>query len=449
MSNGVNSFLFTTPEMARVFSAEEQLRAMMRFEHALTRALEANGLAEAGSGAALESLLDAGFVDVERLVHEAKDVGNIAIPFVRQLTSAVQTRDERAARAIHLGATSQDVLDTALVLQMREGMKLLGDAIAKLEAALVRQVRAHRTTLMTGRTWLQAGPQTTLGLKLAGTLAAVRRHHGRIESAASVALMLQFGGAVGTLAALGDAGERVSADLARALELKEPGMPWHTQRDGIVEVVGVLANLTVSLAKFARDIELLMQTEVGEASEGTSQERGGSSTMPHKHNPVACSAVIAANERMPGLVVTMLNAMPQEHERGAGLWQAEWETVPEAFNLTSAALAHAVEIAEGLTVNAERMQANFDALFGLTMAESVSVALAPKMGRSAAHEILRLASKRAADEKLHLAAVLKGIPEVGAHLRDDEIDRLMDPRAYLGSAQRFIARVLGESDASD
>lgn len=171
--------------------------------------------------------------------------------------------------------------------------------------------------------------------------------------------------------------------------------------------------------------------------------------MPHKHNPVACSAVIAANERMPGLVVTMLNAMPQEHERGAGLWQAEWETVPEAFNLTSAALAHAVEIAEGLTVNAERMQANFDALFGLTMAESVSVALAPKMGRSAAHEILRLASKRAADEKLHLAAVLKGIPEVGAHLRDDEIDRLMDPRAYLGSAQRFIARVLGESDASD
>jgi 3-carboxy-cis,cis-muconate cycloisomerase len=447
MSNDLNSFLFSTAEMTRVFSAEAQLRAMMRFERALTGALEAHGLAEAGSGAALDSVLEAGFVDVERLKQEAREDGNVAIPFVRQLTSAVKERDERAARAIHLGATSQDVLDTALALQIREGVKLLESAIAKLDAELVKQVRAHRETLMTGRTWLQAGPPTTLGLKLAGTLSALRRHRERIEAAASRAAVLQFGGAVGTLAALGGAGERVSAELARSLELREAELPWHTQRDGFVEMVEALTNLTGSLAKFAGDIALLMQPEIGEAAEGSSEGRGGSSTMPQKHNPVSCAAVIAAHRRMPGLVATMLHAMPQEHERGLGLWQAEWETVPEAFRLTAAALEYAIEIAAGLVVDEERMRANFDALLGIPMAEAVSAALAPKIGRSAAHQILREASKRAKQEGRHLADVLKGMPEVNTELRAEEIDGLMDPRAYLGSAQRFITRVLGEPNA--
>lgn len=447
MSDGLNSFLFSTPEMTCVFSAHEQLRAMMRFEWALTRALETHGLTAPGSGAALESLLDVSFVDLDRLRFEAKDAGNVAIPFVKQLTAAVKTQDERAARAIHLGATSQDVLDTALVLQMRQGLKLLRDAIVRLDSALKRQVRAHRTTLMTGRTWLQAGTPTTLGLKFAGTLAAIRRHRARIEAAASGALVLEFGGAVGTLAALGEAGGRVSADLARILELPKPDLPWHAQRDGLVEMVEVLANLTGSLAKLARDVALLMQTEVGEVSEAEGGDRGGSSTMPHKHNPVACAAVIAANARMPGLVTTLLGSMPQEHERGLGLWQAEWETVPEAFRLSSAALAYAAEIAEGLVIDAERMQANFDALLGIPMSEAVSVALAAKLGRSAAHDLLRTASKQALEEKRHLVEVLKSMPEISTYLGSEEIDRLMDPRAYLGSTQRFIAQVLGERNA--
>ena len=447
MSDGLNSFLFSTPEMTRVFSAQERLRAMMRFEWALTRALEIHGLAEAGSGAALESLLDASFVDLQRLTHEAKDAGNIVIPFVKQLTATVKTREERSAWAIHLGATSQDVLDTALVLQMREGVGLLEVAIARLDAALEKQVRAHRTTLMTGRTWLQAGPPITLGLKLAGTLAAVRRHRERIAAAAGRALVLEFGGAVGTLAALSDAGGRVSAELARILALRQPDLPWHAQRDGFVEMVEVLANLTGSLAKFARDVALLMQTEVGEVSEAEGDARGGSSTMPHKHNPVACASVIAANGRMPGLVMTLLSSMPQEHERGLGLWQAEWETVPEAFRLASAALAYAVEIAEGLVIDAERARANFDALLGISMAEAVSAALVAQIGRSTAHDLLRTASKRALEEKRHLGEVLKSMPEVSAHLGPEEVDRLMDPCAYLGSTQRFIAQVLGESNA--
>jgi 3-carboxy-cis,cis-muconate cycloisomerase len=214
-------------------------------------------------------------------------------------------------------------------------------------------------------------------------------------------------------------------------------------------MVVVLTNLTGSLAKFARDLALLMQAEVGEASEGGSQSAGGSSTMPHKHNPVASAAVIAAHERMPGLAATMLHALPQEHERGLGLWQAEWEIVPEAFRLTAAALAYAIEIADAMRVNQRRMEDNFDALRGTTMAESISAALAMKIGRLRAHELLREATERANANKLHLRTVLKNMPEVSSELTDERIDQLMEPRAYLGSAQRFIDRVLGESDAGN
>jgi len=312
----------------------------------------------------------------------------------------------------------------------------------------VKLVAAHRETLLTGRTWLQPGPPTTLGLKLAGTLAALRRHRERLSAAVERALVLQLGGAVGTLAALGTDGEVISAEVARILDLPEPELPWHTQRDRFVEIVQLLAALTGSLAKFARDIALLMQTEVSEASEG-GDHRGGSSTMPHKHNPVACAGVLAIHTRMPGLVATMLYAMPQEHERGLGLWQAEWETVPEAFRLTAAALTYSIQIAAGLKVDSVRMQRNFDALHGLTLSEAISAALAPKMGRSAAHELLRLATRRAADENRYLGEVLKELPELTAHLTTGEIDRFMDPRAYLGSTYRFIARVLGEANADN
>jgi 3-carboxy-cis,cis-muconate cycloisomerase len=448
MSNDLNSFLFSTPEMTRVFSNEGQLRAMMRFEWALTGALEKHGLAETGSSKVLESLLDADFVDAGLLVEDARAAGNIAIPFVRQLTAQVKARSEVAARSIHLGTTSQDVLDSALVLQIREAVQLLDLAIEQLDGALINQVQKHRHTVLMGRTWLQAGPPTTLGLKLACSLAALRRDRDRIRSAAARTLVVEFGGAVGTLAALGMNGEAVSAELAQILQLKEPPLPWHTHRDNLVEMVQVLAILTGTLAKFARDIALLMQSEVGEAAEESGEGRGGSSTMPHKHNPVACAAVIATNARMPGLSSTMLLAMSQEHERGLGLWQAEWDTVPEAFNLTAAALAYSIEIAQGLQVDAARMMSNLDSLLGLPLSEAVNAGLAPKVGRSTAHDLLRTATERAAAEERKLADILKQMPQVTAHLTEAEIDRLLDPRAYLGSAQRFISRVLGEADAN-
>jgi 3-carboxy-cis,cis-muconate cycloisomerase len=446
-NDGMNSFLFSTPEMTRVFSPAEQLRAMTRFEWALSCALESNGRAEAGSGAILEQLLNADFVDVEALASEARNVGNIAIPFIRQLTAVVMARSESAARSVHLGATSQDVLDTALVLQMREALKLLESSMTRLEAALLDQVKRHRDTITSGRTWLQPGPPTTLGLKLAGTLAALRRNRQRISGAANQALELQFGGAVGTLASLGTAGSAISADLARMLDLAEPQLPWHTQRDNLVAIVQVLAILTGTLAKFGRDVALLMQAEVGEVSEGGDAGRGSSSTMPHKHNPVACAAVLAIHAKMPGLASTMLHAMPQEHERGLGLWQAEWDTVPEAFQLAGASLADAIEIAEGLRVDAERIRSNMNATLQVPLAEAVSVALAPRVGSIVAHDLLRLAAGRAVTENRRLSDVLKQMPVVKTYLSDAEIDELLDPRNYLGSAQRFIARVVGKGDA--
>jgi 3-carboxy-cis,cis-muconate cycloisomerase len=450
MSNhGINSFLFSTPEMTRVFLPGEQLRAMTRFEWALSRALENNGRAEAGSGAVLEQLLNADFVDVDALQREARDAGNVAIPFVRQLTAAVMEQSEDAARSVHLGATSQDVLDTALVLQMREALKLLEPALARLDAALLNQVRRHKNTVMQGRTWLQPGPPTTLGLKLAGTLAALRRDRERIRAAAVQALVLQFGGAVGTLAALGTAAGAISADLARLLNLAEPELSWHTQRDSLVAMVQVLAILTGTIAKFGRDVALLMQAEVGEALEGGGEGRGGSSTMPHKHNPVASAALIAIHAKMPGLAATMLYAMPQEHERGLGLWQAEWDTVPEAFQLASASVAYAIEIAEELKVDAGRMQSNMEVTQGLPLAEAVVVALAPRVGRIAAHDLLRKAADRAVTEDRKLSELLKQMPEVKAYLSDAEIENLLDARNYLGGAHRFIARVMGDEDADD
>jgi 3-carboxy-cis,cis-muconate cycloisomerase len=243
-------------------------------------------------------------------------------------------------------------------------------------------------------------------------------------------------------------GSEVSTELARLLELDEPELPWHTQRDNLVEVAAVLALLAGSLGKLAKDIALLMQAEVGEASEPAAEGRGGSSTMPQKRNPVACAAILVGAARIPGLVSTLLTAMPQEHERGLGLWQTEWETLPEIFRLTALALAQSIEIAEGLEVDAVRMTSNLNAMLGLAQSEGISAALAPLIGRSAAYEILRKATLEARTRQVHLAEILESIPAVTAHLSSAKIKRLLQPREYLGSTQRFIGRVLGEHDAN-
>jgi 3-carboxy-cis,cis-muconate cycloisomerase len=439
---------FSTPEMDRIFSLANQLRQMARFEWALSSALESAGLASDGAAAAMEPFLDAEFVDVPSLCKEAQQAGNLAIPFVRQLTAAVRERNEDASRWIHFGATSQDVLDTALVLQTRDALALLLARIEDLDGYLAEQARAHVGTVMAGRTWLQDGPPVTLALKIAGWLAALRRHKQRLQAAGEHAVMLQFGGAVGTLAALGEKSADVSAALAAKLNLREPELPWHAHRDGLVEVATALGLLIGTLGKMARDVSLLMQTEVAEVLEPAGEGRGGSSTMPQKRNPVASAVILAAATRAPGLVATLLAAMTQEHERGLGNWQAEWETYPELFKLAAVALERAIEIAGGMEAFPERMAANLDASQGLAMAEAVSITLSAHIGRERAHELVRQASHRALDEKRHLRNILLATPEVRVHLGEAEIDQLLDVRNYLGSAQRFVERVLGGPDAS-
>lgn len=447
MANDSISTLFSTPEMDLVFSLANQLRQMTRFEWALSGALESAGMAVKGTAAQMEPLLDGGFVDVPRLLAQAKQAGNIAIPFVQQLTAAINEREGGAADSIHLGATSQDVLDTALMLQTREGLALILSKLSELDARLAQQARVHATTVMAGRTWLQDGPPTTLGLKIAGWVAALRRHRARIEAAKDRAIVLQFGGAVGTLAAVGEKGAEVSAEVARRLDLREPELPWHTHRDGLGEVACALGLLAGTLGKIARDVSLLMQTEVGEVFEPTAEGRGGSSTMPHKRNPVASAVILAAATREPGLVATLLSAMVQEHERGLGNWQAEWEVYPEIFRLVAAALERALEIADGMEVSPSRMESNLEATQGLAMAEAVSVALAASVGRDRAHRLIEGACQVAIAEDKHLRTVLLSMSEVRVYLSEEEIGRLLEPRNYLGSTARFIDRALGEPDA--
>ncbi len=433
--------------MDRVFARTNQLRQMVRFEWALSAALESAGIAQKGAAAALEPFLDADFVDVQKLDEQARNAGNLAIPLVRQLTAAVRDRDEEAARQIHLGATSQDVLDTALVMQIGDGLKLTLASLLDLDEHWVRLARAHAGTILTGRTWLQAGPPVTLGLKVAGWVAALRRHRLRIESIRERALVLQFGGAVGTLAVLGDKGMAVSAALAQRLGLREPELPWHTHRDNLIEVATVLGLLAGTLGKVARDVSLLMQSEVAEVFEPAEEGRGGSSTMPHKRNPVACAVVLSAATRVPGLVATLLTAMVQEHERGLGNWQAEWETLPEIFRLTAAALDRTLETARGMHVDPEKMAANFKASRGLPLAEAVSITLSAHMGRERAHDLVQRASLRAVAAGRHLREILLEDAEIREYLNASDIDRLMDPRNYLGSTRIFIARVLGDAEA--
>jgi 3-carboxy-cis,cis-muconate cycloisomerase len=285
-----------------------------------------------------------------------------------------------------------------------------------------------------------------LGLKIAGLLAALRRHQERLETAGTRAVVLQFGGAVGTLAALGDKGTAVSAVLAQKLELAEPLLPWHTQRDNLVELATCLGLLVGTLGKMARDVSLLMQAEVGEVFEPAVEGRGGSSTMPHKRNPVASAAILAIATRVPALVSTLLHAMIQEHERGLGGWQAEWETFPEIFCLAAAAISRANEIADSLEVDRDRMKANIEATNGLVLTEAVSVALAEFVGRAQAHELMEHAAKKAIQSKKRLREVLLEMPEIRKHLTDSEVDRLLDAQNYLGSTQEFIERVIGGAD---
>jgi 3-carboxy-cis,cis-muconate cycloisomerase len=436
--------LFTTDAMRAIFSDRRRLQGMLDFEAALARALARAGVAPAASVEPIVAQCNAEKFALDVLAREAALTGNLAIPLVKALTAAVAKSDAKAAGFVHWGATSQDAIDTGLVLQLREALDLMQRELAQFSSTLARLAEKHQATLLAGRTWLQQASPVTLGLKVAGWLDAIHRHQARVAHARNQALTLQFGGAVGTLAALGENGPRVAAALADDLKLKLPSIPWHTHRDRFAEVATALGLLVGTLGKIARDISLLAQTEVGEVLEPAESGRGGSSTLPHKRNPVGAAVVLAAAIRVPALVSVMLVAMVQEHERGLGGWHAEWETLPEIFLLAAGALAHLAQVADGLDVYEEHMTHNLGATHGLILSEAVAIALAKNIGRSLAHQLVEHAAHRALESGRPLRDLLLEDQQVRAHLSPAEIDALLDPKNYTGAAESMIQQVLAD-----
>lgn len=436
--------LFTTEQAREIFSDRGRLQGVLDFEAALAQALARAGVAPSGVAPAIQAQCKADLFAMDALAREGGLAGNLAIPLVKALTAAVAKSDERAAGFVHWGATSQDAIDTGLVLQLRDAFDLMACQLAALSDVLAHVAEQHRSRLLAGRTWLQQASPITFGLKAAGWLDAVNRDRARVAATRKQILVLQFGGAVGTLAALGEQGPAVARALAEELKLELPSVPWHTHRDRFAEVAATLGLLAGTLGKIARDISLMAQTEVGEALEPAAPGKGGSSTLPHKRNPVGSAVVLAAAIRVPALVSTMLAAMVHEHERGLGGWHAEWETLPEIFLLAAGAVSHTIQIVGGLEVHEQKMAENLAMTRGLILAEAVAMALAKRVGRMPAHHLIEQASRKALESGRPLRDVLVEDKQVGDYLSVPEIDKLLDPKNYTGSAKSMIDRVLAD-----
>ena len=416
------------------------VQAMLDVELALARAQARCGVIPKAAVPPIEAACKAQGFDFDALARDAMVAGNLAIPLVTQLTARVARIDADAARYVHWGATSQDIIDSALALQLRTALGPLDADLSASLAALARLADRYRATPMVARTLLQPALPTTFGLKAAGWLDALLRVSAGLALARAAAQVLQFGGAAGTLASLGAQGMRVAEALAIELRLPLPTIPWHAQRDRIAQLGAALGLLTGTLGKIARDISLLAQAEVAELAEPTAPGRGVSSTLPQKRNPIGCAAALAAAIRVPPLVATLLSAMVQEHERALGGWQAEWGTLPQIVELARASSAQMRIVLEGLHVDAGKMRANLDAGAGVLLAEAVSLALAAQLGRGLAKSRIEAAVQRA--HEIGFRAALLADPAITDHLDPRRIDALLDPANYLGAAGEFVDDVL-------
>ncbi len=433
--------LFTTGPMRAVFGDRARLQRMLDVEAALARAQAKLGLIPQAAAVEITAKADVAGFDLDAIRAGTELAGYPIIPLVKALSEACAGD---AGRYVHWGATTQDIIDTGLVLQMRDGLELIDADLAAIEVALADLARRHRDTPMAGRTHLQHALPITFGFKCASWLAPLQRQRARLARLAVDIAVVQFGGAVGTLASLGEGGIRVVDALAAELGLRAPRIAWHVGRDHLAEVAGFLGVLTGCLGKIATDVMLLMQTEVDEVREPYREGRGGSSTMPQKRNPIACEFVLAAARNVRQLVPVMLDAMLADHERATGPWHAEWVALPQAFALSAGALHHTRAILEGLEVDPARMRRNLDATRGMIAAEAVMMALAPAVGRQAAHHLVAAACRQAVEGGAHLGAVLAADPEVSAHLTPERLRALLDPENYTGLAGAFVDRVLAD-----
>ena len=434
--------LFGSAAMYEVFSDFSRVQRMLDFEAALARAEASCGVIPSSAAEAIASKCNARLIDVSGLAAATALSLNPAIPLVKQLTALVEKENHDAAQFVHWGAASQDANDTGLVLQMRQAFDLLQAGLNALCESLADLAQKYRSAPMAGRTLMQHASPTTFGMKVAGWFDAMSRHRARLAETRRRVLVLQFGGAVGTLAALREKGMKVAEALAKEIDLALPAIPWHTQRDRMAEVATTLGLCTGSIGKIARDISLHSQTEIGEISEPSAEGRGGSSAMPQKRNPVSAGIILAAATRVPGLVSTMLSAMVQEDERGLGNWQAEWETLPEIFRLTAGALHQLLTIVPHLEIDTKRMRQNLDATRGLIFAEAITITMAAHIGKPASLKLIEAASREVRESGKHLREVLASNSSVKKHLSVAELNRLFEPENYFGQAETFVDRVV-------
>lgn len=424
------------------FSLAARVQAMLDVEAALAEALAEAGVIPAGSVAPIRAAARADRYDLAALEMASRHAGNLLIPLVRALTRAVAAADPDAAGHVHRGATSQDILDTALVRQLETAVGDVVASLARAADAAAGLADRHAATPMAGRTWLQQATPTTFGAKAAGWMQGLDRAHARLSAALADARVLQLAGATGTLSSLGQAGPRVAEAMARRLGLRVADGPWHTERSRIADLACALGLACGALGKIGGDIALLAQTEVGEVAEPPAPGRGGSSSMPHKRNPVASARALAAATQAPGLVATMLAAMVQEHERAVGGWQAEWPTLPALVALTADAASAMADALEGLVVDAARMRANLDAAGGVARAEGLAAALSRHVGGDVAGRVVEEVCTRAIGTARPLADVAAEDTRVRAHLDVAAIVAALDPEALAASARDVVRRAL-------
>jgi 3-carboxy-cis,cis-muconate cycloisomerase len=430
--------MFGTPAMRAVFSDEALARRYVEVEVALARAEAKAGVIPAEAAAEIERRAAAFVVDLPALKAETDIVGYPIVGIVHQLAKGAGD----AAGYVHWGATTQDIMDTATVLQLRDALGLVRTDLEALDVTLTALAARHRDTVMAGRTHLQHALPVTFGFKAAVWLSMIRRHRQRLDQLEPRVLVVQFSGAAGTLASLGDKGLEVQGLLADELGLARPDITWHVARDGIAEAGAFLGLVTGSLAKIAVDVMLMMQTEIGEAFEPFVKGRGSSSTMPQKRNPISCEMIVALAKAVRAQVGLLLDAMATDHERATGPWHLEWVAVPEAFIASSGALHQARFMLDGLIVEPEAMRRNLDITGGLIVAEAVMMALAPHTGRGAAHDLVYAACRASLKEKTPLIDQLRRMPEVSRHFDEAGLQGLVDPARYLGTAREMVDRMV-------
>ncbi|GEL11031.1 3-carboxy-cis,cis-muconate cycloisomerase [Flavobacterium glycines] len=428
--------LFYSKEVNAMFSDSESISKMLRVEAALARAQANKDLFAKEIADVISTNCNVTEIDIEQLKNAIPLGGNAAIPLVKQLTKIVARKDAEAAKYVHMGATSQDIVDTALVLQIQEFIAWANTKIDVLEKQLIALTQQHQETIMIGRTLLQHAKPTTFACKTAGWLSAITRSKQRLLAVQKRVLVVQLGGAVGN----GNVAiaTEIQNEFAELLGLK-PSFSWHSNRDNLAEFASVLSILGGSIGKIAKDVSLLMQTEVAEVFEGAAEGKGGSSTMPHKRNPVSCAAILANTNRLPHLAATILSAMPQEHERSVGLWHSEWEVLVEIMQLTAGSIEKSISLIEGLEVDENRMLENLELTNGLIYAENLSLALARKIGKASAHELIEKACKIAIQEKKHLKEVV-----LEMNIEVDDLDNLLDTKNSIGLSLELVNQVLKE-----